>query len=150
MKTKVIPLDYTYLAQEIDEIADKLSAIRIVNRSFLTFISDFADNLSQKEAEDCYEHHIEDIKSQIKQVYEHKVLFGFFQNLITMSLSEYIKEKLIEHIDIIAYNYLVNYVNANNLNTRVSYEMIETIAHNANEYTSPQELIDNLHSFLED
>lgn len=150
MKTKVIPLDYTYLAQEIDEIADKLSAMPAVNRSFLTPISDFAYNLAQKEAENCYEHHIEDIKPQMEQVYEHKALFGSFQDFIAISLSEYIKEKLIEHIDIIVYNYLVNYVNANNLNRRVSYEMIETIAHDAYEYISPQELVDNLHSFLED
>lgn len=150
MQNKVIPLNYTYLAHEIDELADKLAMQNAPNKCFKNLLSDYVPTIVINNINDCYDNHLELLKPYIEMVYNMAHKPAQFKTLIFMALSEYINEKIIEHIDIVAYNYLINYVNANSLNKRVSYEMIETIAHGANEYTSPQELVDNLHSYLDD
>ena len=65
-------------------------------------------------------------------------------------MDDYIYDRVVNHIDIVAHNFLIRYVNKYNLEERVSYEMIDIIAHEANEYTSPQMLVDNLYSMLDD
>lgn len=152
MQTKQMPYDARmYLCDDICKLADNLSKLdNDWKRTFEDLFNDYVPSIVKKNESDCFNFHMNEIKHYLSGIYDEGTRPKSFMQLLDMALDTYLCEKVIINIDIVAYNFLINYVNANSLNKRVSYEMIETIAHSANEYTSPQELVDNLHSFLED
>lgn len=152
MKTKQLPYDARmYLCDDICKLADNLSNTgNNWKRTFYDLLNYYVPPIVKRNESDCFNFHMEEIKYYLKDVYNGGNKPSSFIQLLDSALDAYLCEKVIINIDVVAYNFLINYVNANNLNKRVSYEMVETIAHSANEYTSPQELVDNLHSYLED
>lgn len=152
MEIKQLPYDARmYLCEDICKLADNLSKLdNDWKRTFEDLFNDYVPLIVKKNESDCFNFHINEIKYYLSGIYDEGTRPKSFIQLLDMALDTYLCEKVIININIVAYNFLINYVNANNLNKRVSYEMVETIAHSANEYTSPQELVDNLHSYLDD
>ena len=152
MQTKQLPYDLRmYLCEDICKLADNLSSLdNDWKRTFEDLFNDYVPLFVKNNESDCFNFHMNEIKHYLSGIYDEGTRPKSFTQLLDMALDAYLCEKVIINIDIVAYNFLINYINVNNLNKRVSYDMVETIAHSANEYTSPQELVDNLHSFLED
>ena len=93
---------------------------------------------------------MEEIKHYLKDVYDDGNRPSSFTQLLDSALDTYLCEKVIINMDVVAYNFLINLINDIGLQRSVSYEMVDIIANNANEYTSPQELATNLRSMIED
>lgn len=152
MKTKKFPYDVRmYLCEDICNIANNLSRLDNDGRkTFNDLLKFYIPSIAKKNESDCFNFHVEDIKKYAQDVYNNGEKPKTFIELLDKALEAYLYEKVMNCIDIVAYNFLINYVNAHGLTKRVSYEMIETISYCANEYTTPQELVDNLYSYLDD
>ena len=152
MKTKQLSYDARmYLCEDICNIANNLS--RLDNDGRKTFndsLKFYIPPIAKKNESDCFNFHVEDIKNYTQDVYNSGERPKTFIELLDEALEAYLYEKVMNCIDIVAYNFLINYVNIHGLNRRVSYEMIDTVSYCANEYTTPQELVDNLYSYLDD
>lgn len=152
MQTKQLPYDVRmYLCEDICNIATNLS--RLDNdgrRSFNDIMTDYLIPIIKRNESDCFNFHIEDIKKYAQDVYNNSEKPKTFIELLNKALEAYLYEKVMNCIDIVAYNFLINYVNTHNLEGRIDYDIIESIANCASGYTSPQELVDNLYSMLDD
>lgn len=150
MELRQYPIDArVYLVDDIVSVANQLSSLEVnTNKSFLESL--MKAKCSMNSPKDCLEFHLDDIKYDLAFMYEQtEDKPASFLDLIGSAMLCYLCAKVSTLASNIAYNYLINYVNDNKLNTRVSYDMVDIITHDATMETKPQELIDKLHSFLE-
>jgi len=152
MKTKQLPYDARmYLCDDICKLADNLSSTsNNWKRTFYDLLNDYVPPIVKKNESDCFNFHMEEIKHYLKDAYNDGNRPSSFTQLLDSALDTYLCEKVIINMDVVAYNFLINLINDIGLQRSVSYEMVDIIASNANEYTSPQELATNLRSMIED
>ena len=105
-------------------------------------MTEYIPPVVKKNELDCFRFHIDDIKQYTKSIYDSGNRPSSFIALLDRALDEYICEKLIIQLDIIAYNFLVNYVNDNNL--KVDEKTIEMLSVNISEMTTLNDLIARL------